>query len=135
VIISAGAPVGFPNTTNLLKVEIVGSMIASGTGIGRSVAVGKARIIRGAEDFGKVEKGDILIVQATDKEMIPILEKAAGCIAEEGGLTSHAAIAALNLGIPAIIGVENALDLVEDGMLLTINGRQGSIYLGSAQMV
>ncbi len=135
VIISAGAPVGFPNTTNLLKVEIVGSMIASGTGIGRSVAVGKARNIRGAEDFGKVEKGDILIVQATDKEMIPILEKAAGCIAEEGGLTSHAAIAALNLGIPAIIGVENALDLVEDGMLLTINGRQGSIYLGSAQMV
>ncbi len=135
VIVSAGAPVGFPNTTNLLKVEIVGSMIASGTGIGRGVAVGKARVIRDLHDLDQVEEGDILLVHATDKEMIPALEKAAGCIAEEGGLTSHAAIAALNFGIPAIIGVENALELVADGTILTINGRQGSIYLGTAQMV
>ncbi len=135
VVVTAGAPVGFPNTTNLLKVEVVGSMIASGTGIGRKVAVGKARVVRNAKDAAKAEEGDILLILAGDKDLMPAMEKAAGIIAEEGGLTSHAAIAALQLGIPAIIGVPNAQDLVEEGMVLTINGRQGSIYLGRAHIV
>ena len=136
VVVTAGVPAGNPGTTNLIKVHIVGEVVASGTGIGRMVATGIARVAKDGEDaFRKLKAGEILVVPSTDAEYIPALEKAAAVITEEGGLTSHAAIVAINLGIPAIVGVEGATKCIPDGAVVTVDGTRGQIYLGVTRVL
>lgn len=136
VIITAGVPVGESGTTNLLKVHIIGDIIARGQGIGRQSAYGKAVIAKtGKEAIEKVSEGDILVAFGTDRDMMPAIEKAAGIITVEGGLTSHAAVVGLSLGIPVIVGVDEALDVIKDGQDITIDGTKGDIYSGHASVL
>lgn len=136
VIITAGVPVGESGTTNLLKVHIIGDVLAKGQGIGRQSAYGRAVIARNNEEaIQKVSSGDILVTHGTDRDMMPAIEKAAGLITVEGGLTSHAAVVGLSLGIPVIVGVENALELLKDGQDITIDGTKGDIYDGHASVL
>ncbi|NMM61096.1 PEP-utilizing enzyme, partial [Priestia megaterium] len=76
------------------------------------------------------EEGGILVVKTTDKEMLPAFEKSAAVVVEEGGLTSHAAVVGITLGIPVIVGATNATDLVKDGETITVDARQGNVYNG-----
>ncbi|MEI3600307.1 MULTISPECIES: pyruvate kinase [unclassified Oceanobacillus] len=136
VIITAGVPVGESGTTNLLKVHIIGDVLAKGQGIGRQSAYGKAVIALNKEEaIQKVSSGDILVTYGTDRDMMPAIEKAGGIITVEGGLTSHAAVVGLSLGIPVIVGVENALELLKDGQDITIDGTKGDIYDGHASVL
>ena len=135
VVITAGVPVGVPGTTNLLKVHTVGEAVARGAGIGDRAVTAKVRIVKTLKDLDKVEPGDIIVCVATAKDYMPALEKASAIIAEEGGLTSHAAIVGLNLGIPVVVGVDNATDKLEDGQIYTIDGRRGLIYRGATTVL
>ncbi len=136
VIITAGVPVGESGTTNLLKVHIIGDVIAKGQGIGKLSAYGRAVFVRNAnEAWEKVEDGDIVVAYGTDRDMMPALEKAAGIITQEGGLTSHAAVVGLNLGIPVIVGVDDVFNILHDGMDITIDGTKGDIYKGHAKVL
>ena len=136
VVITAGVPVGESGTTNLLKVHVVGDILAKGQGIGRRTAYGKVVFAKNAEEaIDKVSKGDILVTHATDRDMMPAIEKAAGIITEQGGLTSHAAVVGLSLGIPVIVGVENVFELIKDGVDHTLDGAKGDIYEGHASVL
>lgn len=136
VVITAGVPVGVPGTTNLIKVHIIGEVLARGTGIGPRTAVGTVRITRtGEEAKAKVQPGDILVTIATDRDFIPAMERVGAVITEEGGLTSHAAIVGLNLGIPVVVGVEGATSLLEDGITVTVDSRRGLIYRGVTKVL
>ncbi|HLS61190.1 MAG TPA: pyruvate kinase [Virgibacillus sp.] len=136
VIITAGVPVGESGTTNLMKVHVIGDIIAKGQGIGKRTAYGKIVIARNAEEaIEKMEEGDILVTYATDRDMMPAIEKASGLITEQGGLTSHAAVVGLSLGIPVVVGVDNAFDLIEDGIDVTLDGYKGDIYQGHASVL
>ena len=136
VIITAGVPVGESGTTNLMKVHVIGDVIANGQGIGRRSAYGKAVISKDAKEaVTKVNDGDILVTYGTDRDMMPAIEKAGGIITEEGGLTSHAAVVGLSLGIPVIVGVENLFESIQDGADITIDGAKGDIYQGHASVL
>src|SRR5690625_961883 len=133
VIITAGVPVGVSGTTNLMKVHVIGNVIAKGQGIGRHYAYGKAVVVEHAnEALDKITDGDILVTYATDKDMMPAINKAGGIITQEGGLTSHAAVVGLSLGIPVIVGVENVFGVIKDGEDITIDGGTGNIHQGHA---
>ncbi|MBC5637479.1 pyruvate kinase [Ornithinibacillus sp. BX22] len=133
VVITAGVPVGETGTTNIMKVHIIGDVVAKGQGIGKKSAYGKAVIVKNTEEaLQKVHEGDIIVTYGTDREMMPAIEKAAGIITLEGGLTSHAAVVGLSLGIPVIVGVDNAFDLLKDGEDITIDSTKGDIYRGHA---
>jgi pyruvate kinase len=67
--------------------------------------------------------------------MVPAIEKCAALITQEGGLTSHAAVVGLNLGIPVIVGVENAIGLFKDGQEITVDARRGFVYNGHASVL
>ncbi|MDK2823232.1 MAG: pyruvate kinase [Clostridia bacterium] len=136
VVITAGVPVGVPGTTNLLKVEVVGQILAQGTGIGRGSVTGTVQVARSAQQ-AVTETGpdEILVVTATDAEYVPAMEKAAAVIAEEGGLTSHAAIVCLNLGKPVLVGVEKATEKLPTGTLITIDVVRGVVYRGRAKVM
>ena len=136
VVITAGVPVGKRGTTNLLKVHVVGEVAAKGQGIGRKSATGRAVIALNAKEaLDKTKQGDILITPATDRDMMQAFEKAAAVITEQGGLTSHAAVVGLSLGIPVIVGVNNAVSLFEDGDEITVDGHHGDIYKGQASVL
>jgi len=136
VVITAGVPAGNPGNTNLIKVHIVGQVAAKGTGIGRLVATGIARVVHdGDEAAQKIKEGDILVTKSTDFDYMGAMEKAAALITEEGGLTSHAAIVAINLGIPAVVGVSDVLTKIPDGAVVTVDGTRGQIYLGVTRVL
>lgn len=134
VVITAG--IGAAGTTNLIKVHIVGEILAKGIGIGDKSVTGRAIVVADVErDFNKLQEGDILVTKSTDKELMPIMEKASAFIVEEGGITSHAAIVGISLGKPAIVGVENAVKLLRDGQLITMDTARGLIYSGAARVL
>ena len=136
IIITAGVPVGESGTTNLMKIHVIGDIIAKGQGIGRRTAYGRAVIAKTAEDANKrVKEGDILVTIGTEKEMMPAIERASGVIAIEGGLTSHAAVVGLNIGIPVIVGVDKAFEKIAEGEEITIDGVKGDIYKGHANVL
>lgn len=136
VVITAGVPVGEAGTTNLMKIHVVGDILAKAQGIGRKSAYGRVVIAKDAQEaISKVKQGSILVTIGSDREMVPALEKCSALITEEGGLTSHAAVVGLNLGIPVIVGVENAMKLFEDGQEITVDSARGVIYKGHASVL
>jgi pyruvate kinase len=136
VVITAGVPVGRTGTTNLIKVHHVGEMIAKGQGIGTLNATGKVVTARTAQEANaKASQGCILVTVTTDKEYMPAFEKAAAVITEVGGITSHAAVVGLSLGIPVIVGVEGALSKLSDGTDASVYAELGVIYSGKAKVL
>jgi len=136
VVITAGVPVGRSGTTNLIKIHHIGEMIAKGQGIGSQSATGKIVVARTPQEaLEKTEPGSILVTVATDKEYMPAFEKAAAVITESGGITSHAAVVGLSLGIPVIVGVNNAMNLLQDNMEVSVYAEVGIIYSGQAKVM
>ncbi len=135
VVITAGVPIGIPGSTNLLRVHTIGKILASGTGIGEEAVYGKAVIVHdAAEAQERVEAGDILITPSVDSKYMPALTKAAALITVEGGLTSAGAIIGINLGIPVIAGVNEAMEL-PDQQMVTVDPVRGLIYKGYAKVL
>jgi len=136
VVITAGVPVGEKGTTNLIKVHLVGETLAKGQGVGRKSTTGKVFIATSAQDVNSnMPEGAILVVHATDKEIMSALERASAIITEEAGLTSHAAVVGLNLDIPVIVGVERATKLFKNDQEITVDTERGNIYSGKAKVL
>lgn len=136
VVITAGVPVGEAGTTNLMKVHVIGDMVAKGQGIGKLTSYGKAIVVNNAQELkGKDTTDSIIVTLGSDRDMMPGIEKCKGLITEEGGLTSHAAVVGLSLGIPVIVGVNNATKVIRDGQELTIDAESGVIYNGKASII
>ncbi|RBW71484.1 pyruvate kinase [Bacillus taeanensis] len=136
VVITAGVPVAESGTTNLMKVHVIGDVIAKGQGIGKRSVSGKVVVAKSAEEaLQKVTKGSILVTIGTDRDMVPAIENAAAIITEEGGLTSHAAVVGLSLGIPVVVGVADALNVLKEGQEVTVDSSTGDIYDGHASVL
>ncbi|MFT8870818.1 MAG: pyruvate kinase [Sporolactobacillus sp.] len=136
VVITAGLPVAEAGTTNLLRIHVVGDVLAQGQGVGRTAATAPVYVAESADDANRnMPDGAILVVAATDKDYVPALRRAAGIITETGGLTSHAAVVAVEFEIPAIIGVDGAASLFKSAEIVTIDGERGKIYTGHANVL
>jgi pyruvate,water dikinase len=113
-----------------------GQVLAEGVSVGQSAAVGRARLIPTVSDIGSFQQGEILVTSATDPDWEPIMKKAAGIITERGGRTSHAAIVSRELGVPAIVGAENALQKIGQGADITLDATsaKGFVYAGRSKI-
>ncbi|MGK4178744.1 pyruvate kinase [Lapidilactobacillus dextrinicus] len=133
ILIVAGVPVGEAGTTNLMKVQLIGSKLAQGQGVGDETVVGKAVVANSAKEaVDKATEGSVLVVKTTDKDYLPAIEKASAIVVETGGLTSHAAVVGIAMGIPVVVGAADATSLVKDGELITVDSRRGIIYRGAS---
>lgn len=136
IIITAGVPTGEKGTTNMMKLHLVGDEIAKGQGVGRGSTTGKTVISKTASDLeGKDLSQSIIVTNSIDESYVPYVEKAAGLITEENGITSPSAIVGLEQGIPTIIGVENATKELKNDLLVTIDANQGRIFEGYANVL
>ena len=101
-----------------------------GTGVGTETATGIARVVSHAEDaIDRIEPGDILVAKVTSPAFNAVLPLAAALVVEHGGLMSHAALVARELGIPAIVGVADATTKVVDGERVQVDAANGRVVL------
>ena len=109
-------------------------MLATGQSVGAKIATGRVRVIKSPEFIGQFQQGEILVADKTDPDWQPIMKKAAAIITHRGGRTCHAAIVSRELGVPAIVGVEQGADALKDGQMVTVScaeGDKGFIYEGA----
>ncbi|CCI87773.1 pyruvate kinase [Lactobacillus gigeriorum] len=131
VIIVAGVPVGESGTTNVMKLQIIGNKLAKGLGVGNGSVVGKAVVATSAEEANaKVKEGDILVSKVTDPDYMPAIKKASALVVEASGLTSHAAVVGLSLGIPVVVGTTDATEKISENTTITVDARRGAVYQG-----
>ncbi|MEK6891021.1 MAG: phosphoenolpyruvate synthase [Nanoarchaeota archaeon] len=108
-------------------------VLLSGLGASPGVASGKVRIIKDLAHLNKIQKGDILVTEMTNPDMVVTMQKSAGIITDEGGVTSHAAIVSREMGIPAVVGTGNATKILKDGQIVTVDGFKGMVYEGESK--
>lgn len=101
---------------------IAGLAVSSGT------IEGRARVILNMED-ANIEAGDILITKFTDPSWTPLFVSIQGLVTEVGGLMTHGAVIAREYGLPAVVGVENATQLIKDGQRIRVNGTDGYVEI------
>ncbi|UHD17020.1 phosphoenolpyruvate synthase [Thiocapsa bogorovii] len=110
-----------------------GPVLTTGRSIGSRIGAGAAKIVSSIADMHRVEAGDVLITDMTDPDWEPVMKRAAAIVTNRGGRTCHAAIIARELGVPAVVGCNDATEVVKDGQLVTVScaeGDTGLIYDG-----
>jgi pyruvate kinase len=133
VVMTAGTLQGVSGSTDLIKVEVVTAVLGQGVGLGQGVVSGPARVAHSAlEVAGSFNLGEILVTPRTTADFVEVIKRSAGVITEEDSLTSHAAVIGLRLGVPVILGVKNATQLIRDGAILTLDLQRGLVYSGTA---
>ncbi|ALB41286.1 MULTISPECIES: pyruvate kinase [Nostocales] len=130
VVMTAGTLQGVSGSTDLIKVEIVTAVLGQGIGLGQGSVSGRARVVHNAMDASNFNPGDILVASRTGVDFVEAIRKAGGIITEEESLTSHAAVIGLRLGVPVIVGVNDATQVIKDGAILTLDIQRGLIYSG-----
>ena len=101
-------------------------------GIGGSsgIAHGSARVVLDPLSAPtKLDRSDILVVPFTDVGWTPLLAGVAGVVADTGGQLSHTSIIAREYGLPAVVNVKKATQLIRDGQHIMIDGNSGRVYL------
>jgi pyruvate kinase len=131
VVMTAGSLQGVAGSTDLIKVELVTSVLGRGLGIGQGTVSGRARVAHTPAEIKGFNPGEILVVSKTSADYIEAIRQAGGIITEEDNLTSHAAVIGLRLGIPVIVGVKEATNTIREGSLLTLDVQRGLVYSGT----
>jgi phosphohistidine swiveling domain-containing protein len=91
------------------------------------VIEGPARVILSFDEFPDLKTGEILVCPATGTAWTPLFLKIAGVVTDTGGMLTHAAIAAREYGIPAVVGTWNATNSIRDGDVIRVDGNKGVV--------
>ena len=121
------------NTINRFSLKSKSSVLTTGRSIGQKIGSGTAKIIKNINEMHRIQDGDVLISDMTDPDWEPIMKKASAIVTNRGGRTCHAAIIARELGIPAVVGCNNATEKVPDNSAVTVScaeGDEGFVYDG-----
>jgi phosphohistidine swiveling domain-containing protein len=90
---------------------------------------GTVKVVLSRKDFSKVSAGDILVAPHTSVDYIPVMERAAAFVTNEGGITSHASIVSREMGKPCVIGTKIATKVLKDGDLVEVNANDGTVKI------
>lgn len=107
--------------------------IVTGRAVGEAISQGKARVIVDVSKIEQFQAGEILVTDRTDPDWEPIMKKASAIVTNSGGRTCHSAIIARELGLPAIVGCENATEVLKTSQEITVScaeGEEGKVYQG-----
>lgn len=110
-----------------------GPVLVNGRSVGEKIGTGTVHVIEDARQLNQFKTGDILVTDKTDPDWEPTMKKASAIVTNRGGRTCHAAIVSRELGLPAVVGTENATALLKDGQIVTVScaeGDVGHVYAG-----
>lgn len=108
-------------------------VLTSGRAVGDKIGSGKVKIIHDTSEFSLFNKGEILVADTTNPDWEPIMKKASAVITNRGSRTCHAAIVAREIGVPAIVGCNDATKILKSGTKVTVScaeGDEGYVYEG-----
>lgn len=114
-----------------------GSIITVGSPVGSKIAAGTARVIESPEQIKQFQKGEILVTTMTDPDWVPIMKMASAIVTDRGGRTCHAAIVSRELGLPCVVGTNDATQKIKSGDKITVacEGEAGNIYKGALKYI
>jgi len=101
---------------------LVGNPVSAG------VVEGRARVLSDMAD-AELEAGDILVTAFTDPSWTPLFVSIKGLVTEVGGLMTHGAVIAREYGLPAVVGVQNATRLIQEGQRIRVHGTDGYVEI------
>ena len=110
-----------------------GQVLSVGKSVGAKIGQGVANVIKDAKDIKKFKKGQVLVTEMTDPDWVPIMQIASAIVTNKGGRTCHAAIVSRELGIPCVVGTNDATHKIKSGMPITVScaeGEKGFVYKG-----
>ncbi|KMM17104.1 pyruvate kinase [Synechococcus sp. GFB01] len=131
VVQTAGTLAGVSGSTDFIKVGIVSAVLSRGVGIGSGSVSGRVRVVDSPEAAAGIQSGEILVVHETSAAYVEAIRKAKGVITEIGGVESHTAVVAQRDGIPAIVGVSNAIASLRQGEIVTLDLHRGEVHRGA----
>jgi pyruvate kinase len=103
-------------------------VLSRGLPIGSGSVSGRVRLVESPDAAAALQTGEILVVRETSSAYVEAIRKAKAVITEIGGAESHAALMAQSAGIPAIVGVVNALADLQQGEIVTLDLRRGEVH-------
>jgi phosphohistidine swiveling domain-containing protein len=109
-------------------VDLSGGDSLQGIPTSRGQYTGPVKVLTGLQDFGKLQKGDVLVIPYSDVGWTPLFAQAGAVVAESGGILSHSSIVAREVGIPAVVSVPGACQL-QDGVCVTVDGYRGEVVI------
>ncbi|WP_457593619.1 phosphoenolpyruvate synthase [Hydrogenimonas sp.] len=110
-----------------------GKVLVRGRAVGTKIGQGKVHIIKDISELESFKPGEVLVSETTTPDWEPVMKTAAAIVTNRGGRTCHAAIVSRELGIPAVVGTDNATEVLKDGMEVTVScaeGETGNVYEG-----
>jgi len=122
-----------PNYFESYSLKGTGPVLVTGRAVGEKISSGKVRLVTDAHDLTVFEPGEVLIAEATSPDWEPVMKSAAAIVTSRGGRTCHAAIVARELGVPAVVGAEGAVETLATGLPVTVScadGEIGKVYDG-----
>ncbi len=128
VVLTAGVPVGVSGSTNLLKVHVIGDVLARGMAMGDGTIRGRVCLAKNILDCQKnFQQGDILVTKGTDHDYLPFMRLASALVTEDEKPNCHTAVVGVALGTPLIIGVKGITDIVKNGSVITVDAERGLV--------
>ena len=121
------------NVLEIYALKGSGEVLASGRSVGEKVVTGNVRVIADVAHLSEFRPGEVLVADITTPDWEPVMKTAGAVVTNRGGRTCHAAIIARELGIPAVVGSDNATTALKSGESVTVScaeGDVGRIYRG-----
>lgn len=109
-------------------------ILLTGSPASPGIGYGKPVIMTSPDEIDKIHKGDVLVAPMTDPDYVPAMKRASAIVTEMGGRTSHAAIVSRELGIPAVVGAEDACKILGKEEEITVNGASGEVIQGRLKL-
>jgi pyruvate,water dikinase len=122
-----------PEAFETYTLKGAGPVLATGRAVGEKIASGTVRLIADVRELATFRPGEVLVADTTTPDWEPVMKTAKAIVTRRGGRTCHAAIVARELGVPAVVGAENALDALPTGTVVTVScaeGETGKVYQG-----
>ena len=108
--------------------------ILRGLGASPGAATGRVRVLTDTAFSAQLQPGEVLVAPMTTPDWVPLMKRACAIVTDAGGMTSHAAIVSRELGIPCVVGTRSATRTLRDGMLVTVNGKDGTVLPGAVHL-
>ena len=129
VVVTGGSVEQGMGATNLIKLDLIERVLARGTGVGGRRVLGRVRRLIGplSPDV-QVDPDEIVVAPDIDRTFLPVLRRAAGLVTAAGAPNAHCRMLALEVGLPAVVGVGDSLDAITDGIQVVVDAKRGVVY-------